>query len=437
MAAEFRLSDGGIVTATCAVVEFPATRPRAPARFSGLAARRRLAAMADRDRQMADPESTAGIDAPCVCTSPDQPPVQIARGTCHVLFAYDVGQAIDLEAAERRIAALTQREVVRRKRRAPRFFEYQPPPLRVTQSVQPLSIGPYASSNTADAVIYDFGAISVAFSIPLSGSLADVLALSGAIWDQVQLVDYALAVVETLLKTIAPAVSKPQVSRTVEDYVIYQIDAFTPPQRPAEVIAGNAGCFAQILRAETEPLSRQEREDALAAQLSFGLGDATVVDWNAALICDPDAYDVRAVLEFANVELLELRFLDDRLDDLVSQAYSALAHRWGRRRGFGARDLWRIARLQMDSAILFEGVNNALKLLGDQYLARVYRTASNRFHLNDWDASILRKLDTVESIYSKIADRQANRRVEFLEWIIIVLIAIEIILPVVISLRPH
>jgi len=28
------------------------------------------------------------------------------------------------------------------------------------------------------------------------------------------------------------------------------------------------------------------------------------------------------------------------------------------------------AQWQVDSAILFEGVNNALKLLGDQYLAR-------------------------------------------------------------------
>lgn len=386
---------------------------------------------------MPDSEGTSQTEPSLACASPGQAQTQIARGTCHVLFAYDVGQAIDLEAAERRIAALTQREVVRRKRRAPRFFEYQPPPLRVTQTVQPLTIGSHTSLNTADSVIYDFGAISVAFSIPLCGSLADVLALSGAIWDQTQLVAYSRAVVEALLKTIEPAVSKPQVSQAVEDYVIYQIDAFTPPQRPAEIIAANSACFAQILRAETEPLSKQERDDALAAQLSFGLADATVVDWNAALICDPDAYDVRAVLEFANVELLELRFLDDRLDDVVSQAYAALPRRWGRRRGFGAKDLWRIARLQMDSALLFEGVNNALKLLGDQYLARVYRTASNRFHLNDWDASILRKLDTIESIYGKIADRQANLRIEVLEWIIIVLIAVEIILSLLISLKPH
>jgi hypothetical protein len=40
----------------------------------------------------------------------------------------------------------------------------------------------------------------------------------------------------------------------------------------------------------------------------------------------------------------------------------------------------------------------------DQYLARVYRLASQRCHLADWDASIMRKLYTMESIYEKIAD---------------------------------
>jgi len=64
--------------------------------------------------------------------------------------------------------------------------------------------------------------------------------------------------------------------------------------------------------------------------------------------------------------------------------------------------------------------------VGDQYLARVYRLASQRFHLEEWDASILRKLDTLNSIYGKMSDQAATRRLEMLEWIIIVLIAVSI-----------
>jgi hypothetical protein len=88
-----------------------------------------------------------------------------------------------------------------------------------------------------------------------------------------------------------------------------------------------------------------------------------------------------------------------------------------------------ITQFQMDSALLFEGVNNALKLVGDQYLARVYHAASERFHLAEWDASILRKLQTLESLYDKLRDQAASHRMELLEWIIILLIAVSIVLP--------
>jgi hypothetical protein len=84
--------------------------------------------------------------------------------------------------------------------------------------------------------------------------------------------------------------------------------------------------------------------------------------------------------------------------------------------------------LQLESAVLFEQVTNALKLVGEQFLARVYRVASQHFRLAEWDVSIGRKLATLDSIYAKTADRAARRRLEVLEWIIIVLIALSTIL---------
>ena len=170
----------------------------------------------------------------------------------------------------------------------------------------------------------------------------------------------------------------------------------------------------------------------MAYRLSFGCDDVTIVDWNAALIVDHEGDDVRAVLEFANVELLEMRYLDRNLDDALDRSYKALTMRRGTalfRWGGVGTDQDRVARMQVDSAILFEGVNNALKLLGDQYLSRVYRLVSQRFHLAEWDAGILRKLQTLDSIYEKMSDQATTRRMEGLEWIIIILIAISIILP--------
>ena len=76
-------------------------------------------------------------------------------------------------------------------------------------------------------------------------------------------------------------------------------------------------------------------------------------------------------------------------------------------------------------------MTNALKLVGDQFLARVYSLASRRFHLAEWDTSISRKLQTIDGIYEKMTDRATSRRTEMLEWIIIILIAVEIGLSVI------
>src|SRR5690348_17471991 len=83
----------------------------------------------------------------------------IAQGTCYVLFAYDVARAIDLAAAERRLASATQRLAVKQKRRAPAFFEYDPAPLRVTEAAEPVAVGEGAHHTAASVefVLYDFG----------------------------------------------------------------------------------------------------------------------------------------------------------------------------------------------------------------------------------------------------------------------------------------
>ncbi len=356
----------------------------------------------------------------------------VQEGVCYALFAYDAGLAINLDESERRITALTQRAAIRHKRRAPRYFEYRPAPLRVTQEREPLAVGAFRTTPSVEAVLYDFGAVSVTYQVPLAGPLAHLITLAEELYESAVLLADSRRWVEHLLAAIAPAVTRPGLTDFVETYVIFEIGAFSPPCPPAELYTTHAQEVARILRSERAPLSAQEVNDALGHRISFGADDVTLIDWDAALIADRDAEDVRAVLEFANVELLEMRYLDQQLDDALDESYDTLSRRDGLwLPGATRADLRRIGQLQVDNAVLFEGVNNALKLLGDQYLARVYRLVSERFHLAEWDASILRKLQTLESIYQKLSDQSANRRTEALEWIIIALIAAEILIPFV------
>jgi hypothetical protein len=299
----------------------------------------------------------------------------------------------------------------------------------------------WSTEGSFEAVIYDFGAVSVTQRIAFEGTLRELLELSDALYEHAPTMEEARRVLGTVTGAIQQAVVRPLMADVLECYVVFQLD----DPRVADLVRkrnpDTDGLIAGILRSERKRLSEEEIADALASRISYGERDAALIDWNAAIIVDPgDALpgapgagrggdDVRSVLEYANVELLEMRVLDDRLDHILDESYRLVAERRTRLTG-GNRGMNRIARLQMDSALLYEGVNNAIKLVGDQYLARVYRLAANRFHLPERDSTIERKLSTLESIYSKLQDRRSAVRLEVLEWIVIVLILVEVVMGV-------
>ncbi|MBN1347735.1 MAG: hypothetical protein JXQ73_33930 [Phycisphaerae bacterium] len=370
--------------------------------------------------------------------SDSQQELIVERGGCRALFAYDLGRSADLEACDRRITAMKTRAMIRHRRSgrsAPSAFQHGSLPLRISQQSEAISVGDYQTDSVVELVLYEFGSVSVGYRIDIRGSFDKLSELSEGLYENEVLRTDSRRRVEQLLDVIRPDVEAPEVSVIVEDYVIYEIHSVSPHVSVQELCDKHGPRIAQILRSEQEPLSRDEIDDAHACRISFGPGDLTLIDWNAAIVFDEEAEDVLAVLEFANTQLMEMRSLDRRLDRDMDAAYEVLQ---GSKRpylylpGISALALRRIAEMQADNAILFEALNNSLKLIGDQYLARVYRLASRRFHLAEWDGSIVRKLETLDSIYQKMSDRGAALRMELLEWVIILLIAASI----VISLMP-
>lgn len=352
--------------------------------------------------------------------------VTITKGTCFALFAYDIGLSINLTEAERRILAGTERSHLRHKARAPQYFEYRPAPLRLIQEGTVFDVGQYQVSPTIEVMVYDFGSVTITYRIPINGPFKQLLELSESLYENERLLTESRLRVEQLVQALGSAIERPAIAADVEDYIIFSIESSVPETPP--VWNSNETDLAQVLRAERTPFSEQEVADAVSCRISFGQEDAAVIDWHSAVLFGREMDDVRAVLEFANVELLEMRILDEQLDRALDEGYEALSRRPRLLSlpGSYEKDLTHIAELQVDSALIFERVTNTLKLLGDQYLARVYRLVSQRFHLEEWDASILRKLETLENIYGKMSDRAATRRMEVMEWIIIMLIALSI-----------
>ena len=82
---------------------------------------------------------------------------------------------------------------------------------------------------------------------------------------------------------------------------------------------------------------------------------------------------------------------DGDIEGIVGQADDLLRKASGSRipllRSY-AGPLRMLGELKVESNALFERTGNALKLVGDQYLARVYRLLASRFHLPEWEQDV-------------------------------------------------
>lgn len=357
---------------------------------------------------------------------------RITKGTIRVLFAYDIGLSIELDQCRRFVSGLTADERIKHKGHAPQYFQFDPPPLHVLEHAEPVVVGPLRGDPSVEITLFDFGGVSVAYTIPFQGSADELIEASDRLSETDAFRADSRRRVERLLELVREAVTKPGVAAVDEDYLVFQLDAFESPVAIGGLAEAHGHDLARVLRSERDALADQEIADALAARVSFGRDDVAFLDWNAAILIDREPDDVLAVLEFTNLQLLEMRFLDAQLDKALDRAYdvSNQVSSWRRLRlpGTTRKELRKVAQLKVDGAILFERVSNAIKMLGDQYLARVHRLVSQRYRMNEWNAGILRKLDTIESIYQKLHDHSAGFRMEALEWIVIFLIALEVVM---------
>jgi hypothetical protein len=359
-------------------------------------------------------------------------------GVLHVYVAFDWGEEIDLERARRLVQGAAV-DLLRRPR-TPSSFTYRPPPLRFPLAAATLelpSVGPLAVAS-AVATVFDFAAVSVALRLPFQLSQADLGRLAGSMTDPTVAAEFirvARAAVAPLYQTLLPAIRHAEWQDNLwEEYFVFQL----PPGQaltPEALLGPLAGWLAGLLRLDDLPLSDGEVAEALRLALRYGPNDVFVPDWAAAVLLDVEQESVETLqtVELANLQLLEYRFIDNRLDDDVAQAYRQMQRASQRRLPFLGRHeaaLRVVGVLKVEATDLFERTGNVLKLIGDQYLARVYRLLATRFHLREWQTSIERKLDVIEGVYQVIADQSATFRTEFLEVIVILLIALELILAV-------
>ena len=128
---------------------------------------------------------------------------------------------------------------------------------------------------------------------------------------------------------------------------------------------------------------------------------------------------------------MQFRYYDELLDHRLASIYkelettSAYNSWWPRRYTKAAR---RVHALFIDVNELTDRTDNALKLVGDVYAARLLALAHARLGVTGWRASVEEKLKTLDGIYRFAVDQTAVERGEVLELAIVAILVFELIL---------
>ncbi len=353
--------------------------------------------------------------------------LEIAGGAVRAYYLFDVADTIDLGRMSalggetRAPAALPLRSD------AQPYLQFPVPPL-VANLAETEIDGLRCSIRVK---FYDYGVISLRLTFAAPASWNDLIALTERARSDDRIAAFAQTTVTKICTDYANAFDERH-PPLVEDYLIVEIDRFARSIDAETLLRDHSAALASLLLGERRRLSPSETVEALRTRFSYHEDDLTIVQWDTALVYDSgeSARAIEEILEFANSQLLELRTYDALLDHELDSIYKMQPGETSRSLR-GRREAEQAATLRyliVDVLELIDRSSNALKVVGDAYYARIYRTAAARLGLADWQRQIDTKLASVGEMYRFFNDEARSRRDEFLEVIIVVLIGVEVVI---------
>jgi hypothetical protein len=337
---------------------------------------------------------------------------------------FDVAEEIYLERVERILSRTGSASRMKLSRVRPKSIQIKNPPVTIELGNETVAAPDGLLKASFSARIYDLGVISIVLRITLPPQCDYDYIHRLAIYF------YSTDDLETLFEgklnqiqaTLHEAMNKPNLSGFVEDYIIYFFRDWNMEWDPAP-----------LLLAEAEELSEKSRRDVLANSFSYGRDDLAVITWDSALVYDASgSADIPDLLEFANSQLLSLRYYDNLLSEEMEKMYQAIEEveavpKYGRRKQY-RRIMNRLMELVADVSEITERIHNSLSVTEDIFYARVYSAALNIFRTRAWAGSIERKIAIIQQSYTMLSNEIVTQQSALMELAIVLLIMLEIVL---------
>lgn len=219
--------------------------------------------------------------------------------------------------------------------------------------------------------------------------------------------------------------------RVCEEYALAVVDGY---EGPAERFLSRSREIVRFLKSEPLPLHGSEIDHSLANRIMYGENDLVVIDWDGAFVFQQDGKidSIAALLQFANLHLLQYRRLDEdlalrlkRIDSLIRTKRVSHVVFWNREL---ARVYKEVISMRATSIVEFDSIIREIKLIGDWYSARLYETAARKFKLEGWRRSIEEKLSTLEDAYGIVSQNFRISKEGFFElmlqlgWLTLILL---------------
>jgi len=358
----------------------------------------------------------------------------IESATLTLYRFHELGYAIDLDRARECLSDTVTQPRTRAPVRRSESIEIAQPPLWVEMGAAAVELEGMRFDGSIRAGVYDLGAVSLALTLPVpraSGweTVADLFAVAQ---DLPQAVERRfLNALDDLERLIGPAIQRPERSALVEDYCVLLIERLAGGGAPASL--SDHSVVRSALLGERRPLSPEMY--ATVAGTSYYPEDLALLSWNGALVVEPDplaAGTALDLLEFANVELLLLRSYDGDLEAQLLQLNQRISSVRGRPYvplvGRYNTLLNEVQQMVIEITEVTERIDNAFRVTEDVYWNRLYTAALGVLRVSLWRSDVEHRLNLLRESYSMLHSRADSDRSASLEWIIILLIAFEIVL---------